>query len=1110
MLTLKLLGTPTILLHRQPISLKTYKSQALLFYLAVNPGNHQRATLATLLWSDLSADQARKNLRDALSLLRTAFGSYVHSDGPLVTFARAAPYQLDVTAFLEQITNSRAKNDRAGVEQALALYQDHFLAGFHVANAPRFEQWLTEKREELYTCAIQNMTWLAEQQLHHGALEAGIRWTQRLLTLEPWHEQGHLLQMRLLTRAGNRAAAIRQYEICQQVLRNELDVAPGAAITAFYEQVRDGLFTEERPAPRPAAAAVVEKSSTQPTPAAASTIPHNLPRQLTYLTGRATEISQIIRWLTLDQKPLITLLGGGGVGKSRLALTVAQAIQRDEQPVVQQQFSDGIWFVPLATIVAQEIPEAVLRERIAAHIGEVLTLNFGGTGKLSSQLISYLRNKALLLILDSYEHLNACTPFILDLLQSAHQLQILITARRPLGLQAEQILPVRGLTVPDTIPTVGPWDQRLNDDAVALFSTLAQRQVSNFTLTADNVAAVVQICQFVAGLPLGIQLATALLDMHTCEQVAAMLAEDYRILHSETLDLPLRQRSMQAVLDAAWQTLDHDQAELLACCSLCHGWFSPEAANAVADQAAPPLHALTWHSWLRYDKAKQRYALHGIVRQYAAKQLAQSAQAQVAQARHAVYHINLLHKHEQRLRYAAEAVEMLGLLWHDIQRAWAWAIEQQRLDLLTQGAQGLANFCQARGLNQEAIELLATAVVTVRQRLVTAPDPGGQRTLLLLLGCSLNFYGGDPSTLERQATELLALGRQLGDYSAQAIALNAFSWLAQWHDTPKALALAQEAYTLLTPVEQPRLRAYTLKLIATATCILGEFNNSIHYFQQALQLLQAAPDTDLETRLYLDIGFSEGRLKNFMAARQHLTRALALTQDFYNRRCAGLAYMHLGELWRYVGLYEQGKMNYAQAADFLQPFHETYWQGWLYIGWGDLLQQQGDWVDAEKAYHLAQQSIQHEPLGMVHYRAQIFWGHLRLAQGLLVEASTHYQTALAFHQQTGIYHWAADIYAGLAAVYLAQRDQVAAGQMVDAALALMDQYGATAAEAPTLVYWRCIQVCQSSGDQRATALLAEAQQYLRQQANKLDDEELRDAFLTKVTVNRRLLAARPT
>lgn len=1110
MLTLKLLGAPTILLDQQPVTLKTYKSQALLFYLAVNPGNHRRTTLANLLWTELCNEQARKNLRDTLSQLRTTCGAYLQTDGQWVAFQRTAPYQLDVTTFVEQITTSRARNDLAGVEQALTLYQDHFLAGFHLHHAQLFDQWATEKREELYACAFRNLEWLAEQHLLRGTFEAGLRFTQRLLTMEPWNEQNHFLQMRLLVRSGNRVAAIRQYESCQQVLRNELDVAPGPAITAFFEQVRDGLFLEEQRPSAPVAVAVVEPSPSPPTVAPGPIVLHNLPRPLTHLIGRTTEINQVVRWLTLDQKPLITLLGEGGIGKTRLALAIAHAIQQDKRPAVQQQFRDGIWFVPLADIVAHEIPEAVLCKRIAAHIGEALTINFGGNSKLSSQLFHYLHNKALLLILDSFEHLNACTPFILDLLQSAHQLQILITARRPLGLQAAQILLVRGLPVPDTVPTVGPWAHLLSYDAVALFCTLAQRQISSFALTDANVAAVVQICQFVAGSPLGIQLATALLDIHTCHQVVAMLEQDYGVLHSETLDLPVRQRAIKYVLDAAWQTLDSSQAEVLACCSLLRGWFTVEAASAVADQAEPPLHVLAWYSWLRYDKANQRYALHELLRQYAANQLVQSSQAQAAPARHARYHIKLLHENEQRVLYMVEVVEMLRLLWSNVQSAWLWAIEHDRLDLIAEGMQGLANFCQVRGLFQEAIDHLERALATVRQHLVTAQDPASQHTLVQLLACSLNFYESDLLKLQSLATELLELSRQVGDEPAQAIALNAFSWLAQWHNAPKALALAQQAYTLLAPLDQPRLMANTLRLMATAAFTLGELSTGTRYFYQAMQQLQAAPDTDLEARLYLLIGFFEQRLKYFMPARHHLAAALQRAHPFHNRRTTGLAHFSLGELWHQLGMYEQSKQSYAQAAELLQSLNEAYWQGWLYASWGRLLQQQGDWVGAEKAYYLAQQSIQHEPLGMVHYRTQLFYGHLYVDQGRLSEAITYYQTALTFHQQANIYHWAADIYAGLATVYLTQGDQATTGQMVEAALRLMSQYGTAVAEEPALVYWRCIQVLQNMGDRRANPLLAEAQHYLQQRAKKIDDAEIRHAFLTEVTANRLLLAARPT
>jgi len=115
MLSIKVLGTPTIVLHNQLVALKTYKSQALLFYLAVNLDLHQRDRLATFLWSEMAVQQARKNLREALGLLRATFGDYIQADREWVTFNQHQPYHLDLTEFVQQLTAARASNDLAGV-----------------------------------------------------------------------------------------------------------------------------------------------------------------------------------------------------------------------------------------------------------------------------------------------------------------------------------------------------------------------------------------------------------------------------------------------------------------------------------------------------------------------------------------------------------------------------------------------------------------------------------------------------------------------------------------------------------------------------------------------------------------------------------------------------------------------------------------------------------------------------------------------------------------------------------------------------------------------------------------------------------------------------------
>jgi len=963
-----------------------------------------------------------------------------------------------------------------------------------------------QKREELYTLALQNMEWLAEQYLHRGEVEAGLRFTQRLLTTEPWNEEFHFLQMRLLVRADNRVAALRQYELCQHILHRELGVAPSTAITTFYEQVRGGLLAEEDFAVR-----VVEfdgeakDTSESPTPSPPLP-PHNLPRRLTDFVGRTTEITQVVKWITVDQKPLITLLGEGGMGKSNLALAVAQAIQRDERAAIRQQFEDGIWFVTLEEIVLAELAEASLRERLAARIGEALLFNFGGNGKLSTQLFSYLSHKALLLILDSFEDLTACASFIIDLLQAAQRIQIMITSRTAVGLYAEQLLQLRGLAFPEPELLHGSWEALLQYDAIALFCTLARRRIRDFTLSTQNVAAIAQICQFVAGSPLGILLATGLLDIYSCPQVATLLEQDYRVLRSAEADLPMRQRTIQHVLNAAWHRLDREQAEFLTCCSVLYGWFSRQAASAVAAQPDPPLHALVWQAWLRYDQEQQRYIMHDLLRQYVTKHGVRAPQLQAAHERHAVYHFQSLQEHEQRVRYDLTAVETLRIVWTNVRSAWVWATEQARLDLLEQGAQGLANFYQATGLHLEAIDHFEQSIALVRQRLATTQDPRYQRTLAHLLGCSLNFYRNDIKRMQAQSHEMLTLGRQLEDQICEAIALNGLSWATQWLNAREALAFAQQAHSRLATRNQPWLLAQTFKLLAAASMFLRDFNTGTHYYEQALAHLTTAPDTDLEARIYFDFGVFEQRIKQFMPAYQHLSTALRLAQSFQNRRTIGLVQLTLGDLWRDLGLYERSKESYHQAAAYLEPLEDIQWLGNLYNGLGRVLHHQGDLAGAERAYQMTKQAIQNEPKGVVNYHMNILIGHLLADQHALAAAATHYHAALDFHQRLKFHHVAPDAYAGLARIYLAQHDPIAAKEMANAALTVMAEQGVSTAEEPTLVYWRCFKVLQITADAKAEIVLAEARQYLHQKAGEIDDDAIRQTFLTEVAANRLLFA----
>ncbi len=1117
MLRLKLLGTPTIHLGNRLVALKTSKSQALLFYLAINPGGHSRDVLAALLWTEMSNQQARKNLRDALVSLRAIFGDYLGIEVHKLTFNHELPSEIDVKDFVMAVTRGRAVGDPALVESALQLYQADFLTGFQLPKTQPFDHWALQKREELYNFAITHLQWLATTYLQTAAYPAGLRITQRLLTLEPWQEAFHLLQMRFLAQSGNRVAALRQFELCQQLLADELGLGPSPSALALYEQIKDGLFAL---APMPPARELEERHSRAfaplqearqaaiPLAANMSALPHNLPRQLTTLVGRAAEITALIA--LIDQRqPLITLCGEAGMGKSHLALATARILCDQPQATHNERFYDGIWFVTLADIVAAGIPKAVLRERVAARIGEAVGLNFAGATKLSTQLESYLRQRRLLLILDNFEHLLVTADLISDLLQRAAALQIVVTSRARLNLHHEQVMEIEGLPVPTTIPQAEPWIALRSYAAFELFDTCAQRINANFTLDPDNAKAIVQICDLVAGSPLAIKLAVGLLDIYTCPQIATLLAQDYRVLSNEQPDLPRRQRSMQAVLDAAWQQLDQGQAQVLAACSLLQRVFTLEAASAITEGTTEQLQSLVSQSWLRYNPATQHFMIHALLRQYATRQLAASPTAyHMAQARHAAYHMAILQYKERALCQDPAVVEQFRLAWSDIRTAWMWSIDQQRLDLLAAGAQGLANYCQLSGTFQEARQLLETAIEAIRQQMSGAQQLGQQATLTQLRCCSLIFYFylGQQKELSEAANEARAWSQQLENKHLLVMAMNGLTHAAQLQGRYQEMRqLAQAAYAQLTPTEQPWLVAQTLTTVASAFWASGDFEQGIAYFHKVFKTLQQAPDLEHEARTNLSLGFLYQRQKKFMQAYDHLAEALRLAHIFHSQRTIALTHLHLGDLWRDLGAYERSHSSYREATIILEVIGDKQWLGWLHISYGRLLHLQGDQAGARSAYQMAMQLAQAQNFGLIKLRAALMLGHLLAEQGNLKEAASAYETACNLNGQLDMLHSRLDAYAGLAVISLAQNDLPAAQLLVEAAVIGLSPQGIEFAEEPAQVYQHCITVLQAIGDTRAATLRRAAQHYLQQKVNEIDDAELRYSYQTQVTANHKLL-----
>ncbi|HSM56869.1 MAG TPA: BTAD domain-containing putative transcriptional regulator [Candidatus Sulfomarinibacteraceae bacterium] len=382
------------------------KAQALLVYLALEPGPHRRDKLATLLWSDMPAATARANLRTALSRLRRPLEPYVHASRSHVALRPDPGVWVDA-ARLEQ---GLAAEGIAVQRQALALYRGEFLESLSLDSARRFEEWALLRGERLRALVLDAFAGVAQQALDAGDQAQAIGDLRRLLALDPWREAAHRALMRALAASGERAAALAQYERCRRTLRAELGVGPAPATTALYEAIKEGAHAP--PAP--------------PSPTVARH--NNLPPQTTPFAGRREELAQLAALLADPHCRLLTLLGPGGSGKTRLALEAARR--------AKDTFAAGVALVPL-----DRVDNAA---RLAAAIVESLALPPSGDEDPQARLLAYLRRRELLLVLDDLAPLPDGGELLVQLLEGAPRLKLLVTARQRLNLYQEWLLDVAG------------------------------------------------------------------------------------------------------------------------------------------------------------------------------------------------------------------------------------------------------------------------------------------------------------------------------------------------------------------------------------------------------------------------------------------------------------------------------------------------------------------------------------------------------------------------------------------------------------------------------------------------------------------------------------------
>ncbi len=388
-----------------------------------------------------------------------------------------------------------------------------------------------------------------------------------------------------------------------------------------------------------------------------------LPRSTTPFLGREAEVTALLDYVEDPACRLISILGPGGMGKTRLAVAVAERLA-DGGSV---SFADGIVFVSLAALTDVN--------QIGSVIADALTMLVDGTRDVTQQLLDYLAPRQVLLIVDNCEHLLDGIGLLVEIVQAAPGVTVLATSRERLHLQGEQAYPIDGL---DALDLLDPDpDVVMAHPAIRLFSQSAQRAAPTFALTSEDVPHVAHICRLANGMPLGIELSAGWVGMMSLAEIATEVQQNLDFLASDFRDLPPRHRSMRAVFDASWQHLDPIEQSVFRQLSVFRGGFTRQAAADVTEATLRHLGHLIYKSLLHYDRTRNRYWLHELLRQYGTDKLAEDAtEATRASVRHGNYFIERLSATLERLqgKDQAGALAELDDDIDNVRLAWRTAI----------------------------------------------------------------------------------------------------------------------------------------------------------------------------------------------------------------------------------------------------------------------------------------------------------------------------------------------------------------------------------------------------------------------------------------------------
>lgn len=621
---------------------------------------------------------------------------------------------------------------------------------------------------------------------------------------------------------------------------------------------------------------------------------HNLPVQATSFIGRTQEITTLIDLLDDENCRLLTVLGAGGIGKTRLAIEVAYKQTR--------HFSDGICFVDLKTLSSADT--------MLPAIADILRIPLVNTASLLEQVLSVLKKKQLLLLMDNFEHLLEGVEILAEIVNETSAVKVLVTSRAALNLHIEWIYHVHGLDYPqNTDANIEIYS------AIELFAERARQINSSFSLD-DNIDCVLGICKLVEGMPLGIELATAWLKHLSCQDVIVEIERNLDFLATNLRGIPDHHRSLRAVFDYSWQLLTDDEQLAFMRFSIFRGGCTRESATAITGVSLNTLSGLVDKSLLRLNP-DGRYDIHELLRQYVEEKLLAPDLVISLPDAHCAYYLTLLYELEADIK-GHRQIDGLNEIEADIENiriAWTHAIQNRYFDLIAESMECLLQYYTVR------TRWLERSSQTTQALNGLAPVDGEEPHLvwhrLNFRDASYTNFIATEQEIER-AKHNLEIARRLGNSAEEAFCLRLMSQLLRHnHLSETVLDYAQQALVIFETIGNDFSYRGTLTTIASYYRAMGQIDKCLDYWWQVEKLARKNGDNSgVAHALSLISYITYATTGNYKLCQSYLREAYDLRYELKVLDGISLNAAFLSQFTILSGDVEQAK-DYAEEAGYM-------------------------------------------------------------------------------------------------------------------------------------------------------------------------------------------------